>query len=78
MSSSQDTGVQIMVSVPLSYFSKADADGHAASVEQRIKELVKSLNPGENVTLVDDDGIAIATCSNEEELRNVLHERGIL
>ena len=78
MSSSHDTGVQIMVSVPFSYFSKADADGHAASVEQRIKELVKSLNPGENVTLVDDDGIAIATCSNEEELRNVLHERGIL
>ena len=67
-----------MIQVPFSFFNEANADGAALTAEERVRLFAPFFNEGINVTLIDVDGIAIATCSNEEELRNVLHERGIL
>lgn len=67
-----------MIQVPFSFFNEANADGVALTAEERVGLFVPFFNEGISVTLVGVDNVSIATCSNEEELRNVLQERGIL
>ena len=61
-----------MVQVKYSFFDVND--GNAMTLEERIQEALKLLQ-GENAYIQFEDG---KQCSNEQELRNILRERGIL
>ena len=61
--------------VQISYFSEVGQDGSDLTLEQRIQEIVTATE-GKAISLKTTDGII--TCSNEEELRNALKEKGIL
>lgn len=62
--------------VQISYFSKVGQDGNSMTLEQRIQSLVAAAD-GKNIMLKDNAGSVVATCSNEEELRKALKERGV-
>ncbi len=61
-----------MVQFKYSFFDVKD--GNAMTLEERIQEALKSLQ-GENACILFEDG---KQCSNEQELKQVLKEGGIL
>lgn len=62
--------------VQISYFREVGQNGNSMTLDQLIGEIVESANEKE-ITLTNDDDSVIAVCSNEEELRNALKEKGI-